>query len=684
MSNVGPRADLFRDGDFEFALFRDEKGGKGLDVFSYLGNSKDIIIPDHAVDPSGNSHPVVSIGRMQCSFPRGLRTIVLPDTIHIIARIECPTLESVIVPDSVTEIGPAAFAGCRGLKNISIPSRVERINPYTFDGCSSLVTLLIPPSVRTIAKFAFRACSSLKHIIIPDNVREVGRYAFYSCTSLRAVAIGSGLKTIHADMFEGCNALQSVKIGSGVRDIGENAFINMVNLKTVVFSEGLKRIGKRAFEGCTSLETITLPESVTSLDYTSFLRCLSLKEIFVRHGNTKYASSYGCLYDVKGTKLLICPAGMEGTFDVPDHVTTIDEGAFCYCNRLNYVVIPDNVKSIGFNAFYGCSSLKSVSIGKGVKILNGSTFEFCSSLSWVEMSNGVKVISDHAFGSCTSLKRIDLPDSVQHIDKYAFYNCENLQSIKLGKNLSVIAPYAFLGCPSLVEVLLHEDNMYFTVHDGALYTRDLKELVYYPSAKKGSVFRIPKSTSVIRMGSLLGPKSLIAYVVDGENEHFDTVDGVLFSKDRTELLRYPAGMGRSYSIPYGVQYVGEDAFFGCALRNVVVPDGVKSIGVYAFYGCSHLTSVSLPGTLYALLDYCFSKCTSLKKVYVRDRVGSLLIGHGTFALCNHDMRILSDVSGYRLDVFGLKGKEEYDIPEGELTYFTGTLGLDWVSTEYDY
>jgi hypothetical protein len=275
------------------------------------------------------------------------------------------------------------------------------------------------------------------------------------------------------------------------------------------------------------------------------------------------------------------------------------------------------------------------------------------------------------------LKRIELSDSVYHLDKYAFYGCTNLQSIKFGKGVGEVSPYAFLECTSLVEFIVDEDNRSFVSINGTLYTKDLKELVHYPSARKESYFIISKGLESIRTGALLGPKHLKRFVVEEGNGSFIAEDGVLFSKDLRELVRYPAGKGRSYSIPYGTLYISEDAFFGCSLRNMVIPDGVRAIGMYTFYGCTSLTSISLPGTLYSLMDHSFSKCSSLKKVYLRDTIETLSVGHCAFAFCDPELRVLSDVPGFEVEPFEMKGVEGFYIPEGELSMFSGTLGLEW-------
>jgi hypothetical protein len=89
--------------------------------------------------------------------------------------IGCP---STIIPESVTSIGPGAFAGCSELKTIKIPESVTSIEYGAFLGCSSLRSLKLPSGVTSIGEKAFYDCYSLRSIKVPSSVTSIGLEAF--------------------------------------------------------------------------------------------------------------------------------------------------------------------------------------------------------------------------------------------------------------------------------------------------------------------------------------------------------------------------------------------------------------------------------------------------------------------------------------------------------------------------
>ena len=91
---------------------------------------------------------------------------------------DCELIESVMIPNSVTEIGRSAFYKCASLKNILIPDSVKTISPEMFTWCVSLEKIGIPNSVTSIGWNAFGDCTALKHIIVPDSVTNIDDYAF--------------------------------------------------------------------------------------------------------------------------------------------------------------------------------------------------------------------------------------------------------------------------------------------------------------------------------------------------------------------------------------------------------------------------------------------------------------------------------------------------------------------------
>jgi hypothetical protein len=145
-------------------------------------------------------------------------------------------------------------------------------------------------------------------------------------------------------------------------------------------------------------------------------------------------------------------------------------------------------------------------------------------------------------------------------------------------------------------------------------------------------------------------------VEDGNNS-YSSVNGVLFNKSQTELIRYPEGKnGKSYTvpesvtsignrafsscssltsitIPEGMTRIGENAFFWCSnLTSITIPEGVTNIEMYTFYGCSSLTLVTIPEGVTSIRDNAFSDCSSLTSITIPSSVTS--ISWGAFYYCS--------------------------------------------------
>lgn len=109
-------------------------------------------------------------------------------------------------------------------------------------------------------------------------------------------------------------------------------------------------------------------------------------------------------------------------------------------------------------------------------------------------------------------------------------------------------------------------------------------------------------------------QNLQAIHVSEHNPNYADIDGVLYNKDKTELLLFPAGKTR-YTIPDGVKRIGDYAFSGCEkLTEVIIPQSVTSVGKEAFYKCRSLVSVSLPDTVTEMGERVFGMCTALKSI----------------------------------------------------------------------
>ena len=187
--------------------------------------------------------------------------------------IGCHFLKSLVIPDSVTNIGDYAFWGCTSLKSLVLPDSVSSIGDWAFWNCRSLTDIVIPDSVNSIGDRVFSGCCSLKSLVIPDSVSSIGERAFEDCTSLSSLVIPDGVTSIGHCAFRGCYSLSNIVIPNGVTSIGGCAFSRCKSLVEVVIPDSVTSIGYWAFDGCRSLTDIVIPDSVTSIGDGAFENC---------------------------------------------------------------------------------------------------------------------------------------------------------------------------------------------------------------------------------------------------------------------------------------------------------------------------------------------------------------------------------------------------------------------------
>ena len=143
----------------------------------------------------------------------------------------------------------------------------------------------------------------------------------------------------------------------------------------------VKDIGSYTFRYCTGLTSITLPNSLTYIGSDAFSGCTGLTSINVDINNSAYSSEYGVLFNKNKTEIITFPAGKNGTYTIPDSVTSIGERAFEFCSGLTSITIPDSVTSIGYYAFHQCTGLTSIIIPDSVTYIGNYALDQSNSLT---------------------------------------------------------------------------------------------------------------------------------------------------------------------------------------------------------------------------------------------------------------------------------------------------------------
>lgn len=540
----------------------------------------------------------------------------------------CTSLETAVMLDGVSGIGLGSFTNCPALKTVVIPDTVASIGAHAFSGCASLESVAIPGKVTVIEQSTFQDCASLKSITIPETITSIGNNAFSGCSSLTSVTIPEGVTSIGDGTFWDCRSLTAVTIPKSVTNIGDVAFCGCSSLMSVTIPEGVTSIGGQAFLGCSSLASVTIPESVSSIEWSAFSGCSSLTSMTIPDAVTSIESNvfYGC--------------SSLTSITIPEDVTSIGGDAFRDCSSLTSVTIPESVTSIGGDAFSGCDSLKSVEI-KGAASIGDSAFYGCKKLANVTFSGNVTSIGDSAFSGCERLTNVVLPESVTNIGAEAFWGCERLASITmpgvisigadafrqcesltsvvLPKSVSSIAGNVFTYCYNLERISVDKENENYISTDGVLFDKNCTILITYPTAKKNTVYNIPKSVTTIVSGAFWNCNSLTSVTIP---------DGVTSIGD---YAFFGCSALASVNIPKGVTSIGEATFLGCNLTSLAIPEGVLQIGDDAFRDCDRLTSVVIPGSVASIGNQAFSGCWNLTRIVITDGVGS--VGESAFANC---------------------------------------------------
>lgn len=317
---------------------------------------------------------------------------------------------------------------------------------------------------------------------------------------------------------------------------------------------------------------------------------------------------------------------------IEEGVSSIAPYAFAeFYNAITTVELPSTLTSVHYTSFKG-NSLQSFNIE------NGSNFYTDDGVLFFQKNDEITLL----FYPCHKNEdTYTVPEGTTHINSYAF-NFVNLDEIYLPDSLQIIYDYAFMGSiipviniPASVQSIdmpcfednmiqnfdVDENNSYYTAVDGVLYTKDMQQLIAYPTMNTNETFTIPEGITafpeyiitmahqiknlyipssvqeIVYTASDLMGSSLKNVFVDNDNQYYSDIDGVLFNKDMTELICYPASKdGTEYIIPESTTTILEDAFCDADnLESVIFHENISSIEGMGFYSCSNMTGAYFYG-----------------------------------------------------------------------------------------
>lgn len=166
-------------------------------------------------------------------------------------------VSSVILPESIEEIGKCAFKDCSALTACHLPEGITIVNDATFEGCTRLLQVDLPHSLTAIGSKAFHNCESLREITFPEALKSIGGEAFRNCKSLTQVVIPAGVNTLAYKVFNECRALTHITLPEGLTTIEESALDNC-NLTELVVPSTVSVIGKKMVDKNRNLQKIEI------------------------------------------------------------------------------------------------------------------------------------------------------------------------------------------------------------------------------------------------------------------------------------------------------------------------------------------------------------------------------------------------------------------------------------------
>jgi hypothetical protein len=409
---------------------------------------------------------VKSIGKCAFAFCGGLTEMDLPgglENIGILPFYGCNELAgfsmdgsngAFAVSDGVLFSGDMktlVCVPCGKAGSWTVPDGTEAVGTYAFGG-STLETLVLPESLEELGDFAFYRSAGLAALALPDGLVRVGERAFYGCRGLKEVGIGAGTTDVTGQTFELCTGVQrfqvaeanpaltaqdgilfskdrktlvcfpagrngTAEIPAGVEVVGESAFFGCDHLESVSMPDGLREIGDHAFNYCPELKGVVLPDGVERIGSWAFYYSTGLETVEIPDSVTEIGDhAFAACYALASVR-------------IPPRVTEITPDAFDWCSGLPSIEIPSGVTNIGTEAFANCNAMTTLAIPDSVAAIGSGAFCNSEGLVTVKIGNGVKHIGASAFFGCGALAWLVLPESVESVGRYAFCNCGNLETL---------------------------------------------------------------------------------------------------------------------------------------------------------------------------------------------------------------------------------------------------------------
>lgn len=472
------------------------------------------------------------------------------------------------------------FEDFSSLSDIRLPDTVTEIGIGAFAGCTSLETFVCPQSLDTIESFAFVQCKSLQSVTFPSSMSSIGGFAFSDCTALASVVIPSGITEIGEGTFSYCASLASVTLPSSIERIDTIAFAYCTSLKAITLPAAINAIGSGAFSWCTNLTDVTMlsPNPPAEVEDNAFIYGAEWAVVHVPAGSrTAYRDQSGNIKENFWCGLYI---------DDPESVPYLSDGTASRVTDSD-AIVGFSVDLLGTEYYFAV-----VDDGAPQPVINTSgagitaVGYFRESIRLTDLSAGAKDVYIVArYGSrLSNTLKVD-------IGVYTRPFSVVINDHKAGSLAREIEDYLnSSGYPGAYEKIQS-----LKVTGGVLNAADQD---YLTSGKL-------KNNRIIKKIDL--SETSFEYYAANDN----VMKEGLFKGTPYETV----------ILPEGLTAVSNRAFYGCdSLVNVSIPASVTSIGNEAFFNCVSLETVILPERVAHIGNDAFSGCDALKVVTIHSSI----------------------------------------------------------------
>jgi len=495
-----------------------------------------------------------------------------------------------------------------------------------------------------IARGAFNSTDGATSVTVPKTVTSIDFYENFT-HSVQNIYVSEENPVYKSEngivfskdgtvllRYPGGKTESNYTIPDGVTRIGRGAFYGCT-ADIVTMNEGIRYIEEYAF--ATSAMTIVyIPGSVEAIGQCAFSRMEKCTRFEVNSSNSQYTSFDGVLCSRDMRRLIQYPlARTSSIYNVPEIVTDIETMAFAYAKNLTMVKMPLTLLQIDNRAFYSCTALTEVSIPVNVTSIADEAFAQCTSLRSISLGQSLRFIGQSAFavsnGTRTSLEKVTSLSSVpptlcvgeneafemydyEHATLYVKNGCldayVNAEGWKKFLDIRELAPemrdlqYNITSTKDMTCEVIPGDYTGVVIIPE---TVDFKGMTYTVTNIAAGSFSSPTGATSVTIPRTITNIELPNFeytvediIVDEFSKTYSSEKGVLYNKDKSELICFPSAKlpGGQFEILRQVKKIGVRAFFASKLESITIPEGVVEIDSMAF-AKSCLKAMNIPRSL---------------------------------------------------------------------------------------